>query len=55
VGYDAGGCNGELDIRCQGFGARSVLAGDTGYGRREEGRRDTSRLKRWRERKRKSD
>jgi hypothetical protein len=47
VGYDAGGCNGELDIRCQGFGARSVLAGDTGHGRREEGTRDTSRLERW--------
>jgi hypothetical protein len=49
VGYDAGGCDGELDIRCHGISVRIVSGGDTGYGRREEGRRDTSRS--WRERK----
>jgi hypothetical protein len=38
VGYDAGGCNGELDMRCHGISVRTVSGGDTGYGRRDRGK-----------------
>jgi hypothetical protein len=33
VGYDAGGCAGELDMRCHGISVRTVSGGHTGYGR----------------------